>query len=158
VIYVDGTFDLFHPGHLAFLEEAKKYGDYLIVGIHKDSDVNIAEGQYPIMNLQERVLNILSCRLVDNVVIGESYIVSEELIKHFNVSCVIHGETDFEEERYSVPIQKGIFLKIDSGSSLTTDDIVDRVVNNKELYEKGNAAKERKEVEMINAMTDSAEQ
>lgn len=36
VVYVCGTFDLFHIGHLCFLEEARKLGDYLIVGIHSD--------------------------------------------------------------------------------------------------------------------------
>lgn len=36
VVYVSGAFDLFHIGHLCFLEEARKLGDYLIVGIHND--------------------------------------------------------------------------------------------------------------------------
>ncbi|VDN29594.1 unnamed protein product [Gongylonema pulchrum] len=36
VVYVCGAFDLFHIGHLSFLEEARKLGDYLIVGIHSD--------------------------------------------------------------------------------------------------------------------------
>lgn len=36
VVYVCGAFDLFHIGHLSFLEEARKLGDYLIVGIHND--------------------------------------------------------------------------------------------------------------------------
>lgn len=36
VVYVCGAFDLFHIGHLCFLEEARKLGDYLIVGIHSD--------------------------------------------------------------------------------------------------------------------------
>ena len=36
IVYVSGAFDLFHIGHLAFLEEAAKLGDYLIVGILND--------------------------------------------------------------------------------------------------------------------------
>lgn len=36
IIYVCGSFDLFHIGHLCFLEEAQKLGDYLIVGIYND--------------------------------------------------------------------------------------------------------------------------
>ena len=36
VVYLDGSFDLFHAGHIAVLEQAKSYGDFLIVGIHDD--------------------------------------------------------------------------------------------------------------------------
>ena len=36
VVYACGSFDLFHVGHLGFLEEARKLGDYLIVGIYSD--------------------------------------------------------------------------------------------------------------------------
>lgn len=36
IVYVCGSFDLFHIGHLCFLEEARKLGDYLIVGIYND--------------------------------------------------------------------------------------------------------------------------
>ena len=36
IVYVCGAFDLFHIGHLAFLEEARKLGDYLIVGLFSD--------------------------------------------------------------------------------------------------------------------------
>lgn len=36
VVYVDGTFDLFHVGHIEFLKRAKALGDFLIVGVHDD--------------------------------------------------------------------------------------------------------------------------
>ena len=36
IIYVAGAFDLFHVGHLDFLEKVGKLGDYIIVGIHTD--------------------------------------------------------------------------------------------------------------------------
>ena len=42
VVYVDGTFDLFHVGHIEFLKRAKALGDYLLVGVH-DDQVNISQ-------------------------------------------------------------------------------------------------------------------
>merc|ERR1711983_42060 len=50
VLYVAGAFDLFHIGHLDFLEAARKHGDYLIVGLHTDPVVNRYKGyNFPIM-------------------------------------------------------------------------------------------------------------
>lgn len=63
-VYVAGAFDLFHVGHLDFLEKASKLGDYLIVGLHTDPVVNSYKGSnYPIMNLHERVLSVLACKV-----------------------------------------------------------------------------------------------
>jgi cytidyltransferase-like protein len=62
---VAGAFDLFHVGHLDFLEKARAQGDYLIVGLHTDPVVNQYKGaNYPIMNLHERVLSVLACRVI----------------------------------------------------------------------------------------------
>ena len=56
IVYVAGAFDLFHVGHLDFLEAARQRGDFLIVGLHTDPAVNRYKGaNYPIMNLHERV-------------------------------------------------------------------------------------------------------
>lgn len=63
-VYVAGAFDLFHVGHLDFLEKAKQMGDYLIVGLHTDPVVNQYKGgNYPIMNLHERTLSVLACKV-----------------------------------------------------------------------------------------------
>lgn len=63
-VYVAGAFDLFHVGHLDFLEQARKHGDYLIVGLHTDPVVNKYKGSnYPIMNIHERVLSVLACKV-----------------------------------------------------------------------------------------------
>lgn len=68
IIYVAGAFDLFHVGHLAFLEECSKLGDYIIVGIHPDQVVNYYKGRnYPIMTLHERVLSVLACRVSSKI-------------------------------------------------------------------------------------------
>lgn len=64
IVYVAGAFDLFHIGHLDFLEKASALGDYLIVGLHTDPVVNHYKGgNYPIMNLHERVLSVLACKV-----------------------------------------------------------------------------------------------
>lgn len=64
-MYVAGAFDIFHVGHLDFLEKAHQHGNFLIVGLHTDPVVNQYKGyNYPIMNLHERVLSVLACKVI----------------------------------------------------------------------------------------------
>ena len=71
VVYLDGAFDLFHPGHVAALRAARALGDFLLVGVHSDEDVRARRGVgRPIMDLHERALSVLACRFVNEVVIG----------------------------------------------------------------------------------------
>ena len=60
------------PPHNNDMQAAKQAGDFLLVGVHTDEDVEERRGCHlPIMNLHERALSVLSCRYVDEVVIGE---------------------------------------------------------------------------------------
>lgn len=121
IVYVAGAFDLFHVGHLDFLEKAKEHGDYLIVGLHTDPVVNQYKGgNYPIMNLHERVLSVLACKYVNEVVIGAPYSVTADLMEHFNVGLVCHGQTHIaldvgNIDPYAIPKQMSKFMLIDSG-------------------------------------------
>lgn len=151
IIYTAGAFDLFHVGFIDFLEKVKKEGDYLIVGLHSDSVVNRYKGDnYPIMNVHERTLSVLACKFVDEVVIGAPYCVTKEIIESLNINVVIHGATDVLPEvdgsdPYQEAKSRGIFKTIDSGNSLTTKDIVERIISHRLEYEKRNKAKQAKE-------------
>ncbi|VDD85403.1 unnamed protein product, partial [Enterobius vermicularis] len=116
VIYACGAFDLFHIGHLCFLEEARKLGDYLIVGIHTDQVVNEYKGgNHPIMSLHERVLSVLAYKPVSEVVIGAPYMITEDLIRRFNVQVVVHGSRTAQNQYvdmpdpFKIPKEMGIF-------------------------------------------------
>ena len=64
IAYVSGAFDLFHVGHVDFLEKVHAKADFVIVGLHTDPMVNRYRGSnYPIMNLHERVLSVLACKV-----------------------------------------------------------------------------------------------
>ena len=63
IVYMDGTFDLFHIGHVETLKRAKEMGDYLLVGVHDDQTVNLYKGSnFPIMGLNDRVMCVLSTK------------------------------------------------------------------------------------------------
>jgi cytidyltransferase-like protein len=53
-VWVDGCFDLFHFGHANAFRQARSLGDYLIVGIHTDEEVERVKGAPPLMRDEER--------------------------------------------------------------------------------------------------------
>uniref|UniRef100_A0A0K0G4Y2 ethanolamine-phosphate cytidylyltransferase n=1 Tax=Strongyloides venezuelensis TaxID=75913 RepID=A0A0K0G4Y2_STRVS len=159
VVYVCGAFDLFHIGHLSFLEKARKLGDYLIVGLFEDSVVNAYKGtNHPIMSLHERTLSVLAYKPVSEVIIGSPYIITKDLIKNFNISIVVdgsrvaHHNTLDNVDIYKVPKELGIYQLIDSGNDMTTEMIIKRVIENEKAFKARNNAKEKKEVAAFNAL------
>jgi ethanolamine-phosphate cytidylyltransferase len=88
---------------------------------------------YPIMNIHERTLNVLAYRCVDEVVIGAPYSVTKEMMEHFNVSVVCHGSTRVSpdlggQDPYQEAKVQGKFVVVDSGNSLTTELLVERIL------------------------------
>ena len=72
IVFTNGCFDIIHAGHVDYLEEAKSFGDFLIVGMNSDSSVRRIKGEKrPIVpeNYRARVLEGL--RTVDCVFIFE---------------------------------------------------------------------------------------
>lgn len=66
VIYTKIVGDIFHPGHVKFLKNAKALGDKLVVQVVSDERVE-AYKRKPVMSQEERVEVIASCRYVDEV-------------------------------------------------------------------------------------------
>jgi D-beta-D-heptose 7-phosphate kinase/D-beta-D-heptose 1-phosphate adenosyltransferase len=70
IVFTNGVFDLLHPGHLRYLQEARRLGDTLIVGVNSDRSVSTLKGAgRPVVTADERaeVLAALAC--VDAVVV-----------------------------------------------------------------------------------------
>ncbi|KAL4476418.1 hypothetical protein ABPG74_010151 [Tetrahymena malaccensis] len=141
IVYIDGSFDMLHIGHIETLKKAKELGDYLIVGLHDDETVQEKKGSnYPVLTLQERVLNVLAMKYVDEVIIGAPWQPTEQLIKQFNINIVVEGTMTklkenkpevIEQDPYSVPKKLGIFQQIESSNDMTTDKIVERIIENR---------------------------
>ncbi len=155
IVYVDGIWDMFHAGHIKFLEECRKQGDFLYVGVYPDDVANRVRGSnYPIMNLHERVLSVLSCKHVDDVVFGAPWVVTRDLMVTFNVDVVCHGVVGdaprqllTEEDPYALPRQLGKLVEIKSPMTLKTQDIVDRILKQKLDFEKKFAKKSASEAQ-----------
>lgn len=70
VVFTNGVFDLLHPGHLRYLQEARSLGDALIVGLNSDRSVRANKGPTRPVNSQgERAELLAALACVDGVVI-----------------------------------------------------------------------------------------
>jgi D-glycero-beta-D-manno-heptose 1-phosphate adenylyltransferase len=72
IVTVNGGFDLLHAGHLDQLEEAKKQGDALFVGINSDAAIKSEKGEgRPVVAEQARAAMLAALACVDYVVVME---------------------------------------------------------------------------------------
>lgn len=69
IVFTNGCFDVLHMGHVTYLQEARKLGDVLILGLNSDESVKRLKGENRPINPQEaraKVLSAMSC--VDYIV------------------------------------------------------------------------------------------
>jgi D-glycero-beta-D-manno-heptose 1-phosphate adenylyltransferase len=82
IVLTQGSFDMVHIGHARYCEEAKKYGDVLIVGVDSDEKVRARKGaDRPVVPQDERLEMLTYLRSVDVVVLKELNAPKLHLIK-----------------------------------------------------------------------------
>ncbi|MFW3406945.1 D-glycero-beta-D-manno-heptose-7-phosphate kinase [Aliarcobacter butzleri] len=91
IVFTNGCFDILHVGHVKYLEEARSYGDILILGLNADSSVKKLKGESrPINNQDDRAYILASLESVDYVVIFEEE-TPYELIKLIKPHVLVKG-------------------------------------------------------------------
>ena len=91
-VFVNGTFDIIHRGHIELLNYAKSLGDFLYVGIDCDQRVKEKKGYArPIHNEQERKFHLENLKAVDEVGIFSSDDGLESMIKSYKPEIMVVG-------------------------------------------------------------------
>lgn len=68
VVFTNGVFDLLHLGHVTYLQEARRQGDLLVVGLNSDASVRRIKGPLkPLLPLSERAEMLMALSCVDYV-------------------------------------------------------------------------------------------
>ena len=70
--YTQGTYDMFHIGHLNLLRQAKEQCEKLIVGINSDQLVQEYKSKTPVVNEYDRMEIVKELRCVDDVVLCDT--------------------------------------------------------------------------------------
>jgi len=97
-VFTNGCFDLLHPGHVLYLKDTKKLGDYLILALNTDASVHRLKGESrPIFSENERAEILSGLECVDFV-------------------CFFDDDTPFEIINYLKPdvLAKGGDYSLDS--------------------------------------------
>src|SRR3954462_10013454 len=69
-VFTNGVFDILHPGHVRYLQDARREGDALIVGVNSDRSVRAIKGpSRPITPEHERAEVLAALECVDAVVL-----------------------------------------------------------------------------------------
>ena len=111
-VMATGVFDILHPGHVLFLQEAKKLGDELVVVVARDSTVERLKHR-PIMSEEIRRFMVESLKPVDRAVLGhedDMYKTVEDIRPDI---IVLGYDQKFSEEEIEEECRKrGIKVKV----------------------------------------------
>ena len=91
IVFTNGCFDLLHVGHIRYLAQAKKLGDFLIIGLNSDSSVKELKGEdRPINSFEDRATLLAAIESVDLVIMFEEQ-TPKNLIKDIVPDILVKG-------------------------------------------------------------------
>lgn len=100
VVLTQGSFDMVHIGHARYCEEAKKYGDVLIVGVDSDEKVKSRKGpDRPIVPQEERLEMLTYLKPVDLVVLKKHDDPKWQLIKLVKPDVLVATKQTYTDEQ-----------------------------------------------------------
>ena len=132
VVFTNGCFDILHQGHVRYLSEAKKCGDYLIVGLNSDQSVrNIKGKNRPLMPEGARAELLAALCFVDGVVIFNEKD-PFAIIKYLQPQILVKGADWSEDDIIGAKLIKktgGEVKRIPLVPDISTSDIIRRITD-----------------------------
>lgn len=91
IVFTNGCFDILHPGHVTYLQQARALGTKLIIGLNSDASIKRLKGEdRPLFNQSERLYALKRLGLADEI-----YIFDEDtpynLIKAIRPDIIVKG-------------------------------------------------------------------
>jgi D-beta-D-heptose 7-phosphate kinase/D-beta-D-heptose 1-phosphate adenosyltransferase len=95
-VFVNGTFDILHVGHVALLDYAKSLGDQLVVAIDSDDRVRLLKGSdRPINSQVERGTLLAALKSVDEVFVFDT---DDELTSLIQTCDIMVKGSDYRDK------------------------------------------------------------
>lgn len=126
-IFVNGTFDILHRGHLEMINWAKSLGDYLIIGIDSDSRVKQLKGESrPINSVEDRKFMLLNLKSVDEVKVFDSDLELKQMIQSIKPDIMVVG-SDWKEKSVIGSYYSSQLLFYDRLEQYSTTGIITKI-------------------------------
>lgn len=129
VVLVEGTWDLLHYNHIEFLLEAKRFGNWLVVGVISDDWV-ASYKRTPVMNEQERLRTIAALPFVDEAFLYDGPFTAqlmESFLERYRPDVVVYSGGSFQHF-YSPAARRGILVTPEYREGLSSTTIIDRII------------------------------
>jgi D-beta-D-heptose 7-phosphate kinase/D-beta-D-heptose 1-phosphate adenosyltransferase len=116
IVFTNGCFDLIHVGHIRYLEEARKLGDILVIGLNSDKSVQKIKSGRPIIPEEQRAEVLSALYMVDYMTLFDED-TPYQLIKDLQPDILVKGAdwekkdiigSDIVKEVHTIPFVKGI--------------------------------------------------
>ena len=128
-VFVNGTFDVLHSGHLALLNYAKSLGDYLIVGIDTDERVKEKKGPTrPVNTKEERSLMLINLKAVDEVRYFGTDEELENLVKSVEPDIMVVG-SDWKDKSVIGSYYAAKLIFFDRIDEYSTTKIIQSIID-----------------------------
>ncbi len=136
VVFANGCFDLFHVGHVRYLEGARQQGDVLVVGVNSDRSVRQLKGEgRPLLPEDARAELLAAMECVDYVVVFDDF-TAENLLRDLRPDVHCKG-TDYTEatvpEREVVRSWGGRVVIVGDPKDHSTRDVLARIAQLKKV-------------------------
>jgi D-beta-D-heptose 7-phosphate kinase/D-beta-D-heptose 1-phosphate adenosyltransferase len=130
IVFTNGVFDLLHPGHVRYLQQARRLGDALIVGINSDRSVRQNKGPArPITPEAERAELLAALACVDAVAIFDED-TPHELIRAIQPDVLVKG-ADWAEDaivgRDVVEARGGRVVRVPVEAGYSTSRMIEKI-------------------------------
>lgn len=100
-LYTGGTFDLFHAGHVKFLQRCSEIADQVVVSLNTDEFIKAYKKKAPVMTYEERLGTLAGCRYVDRVVPNVGGVDSKVAIDRVRPDIVAIGSDWARKDYYT---------------------------------------------------------
>jgi D-glycero-beta-D-manno-heptose 1-phosphate adenylyltransferase len=131
LVFTNGCFDLLHPGHVRYLDQARALGDSLVVALNSDRSVRALKGEgRPILSQRERAEVMAALESVDYVTTFDEETPRELIAVLLPDILVKGGDWPVEQivGREEVEAAGGKVLSLPYVEGSSTTDIIERIL------------------------------